>query len=216
MQRIACLIISTLMMTSCAGYNEAYDDRVCYSPNSKVPLQCNEVFVEFKCERTIPVLVSSEKKGKISIRLKRDFESPKAGELFSQYGGIPIFVGNGSPWKRLSEDVANMLRQAGYQVDSRSESAGDVIELDIKLLDVRSKDAGWSSLKGETSAIATFTVTFIRNEAVVWVEEFSGQDQDKFQYFLLSDSQRLLNSAYCSSLEKFSNRASMPDFLSGR
>jgi len=153
------------------------------------------------------------KNEKISIRLKRDYVSPKAGELFGQHGNIPIFVSNGSPWKRLSEDVASMLRQVGYQVDNSSEHAGNVVELDIKLLDVRSKDAGWSSLKGETAAIATFTVTLIRNGTSVWSEEFSGKDQDKFYYALLSDSERLLNSAYCSALEKFSKKMSAPGFL---
>lgn len=194
-------------MTSCAGFKEAYNDRICFDATSNMPIQCKQVFVDFKCNETITLPASALPKlsKTISTKLARNYVSPKVGELFSQHGNIPIFVKNKSPFLTLKNDIDKLLIQAGYKIVHDSEGIANVLVIDIQLLDVRFEEAGWTSLKGVTKATVSFKVTLINNTGVtVWSDEFSTSDNEMVDYALLSDSEKLLNSSYCKSLKKFS------------
>jgi hypothetical protein len=89
------ILISAVIISSCAGFKEAYEDRVCWDGvSSVVPLQCDEVFINFRCPEDLTSLSSQliTTNRKIVIKQVVGYSAPKVGELFSHDGSIPIFV----------------------------------------------------------------------------------------------------------------------------
>ena len=210
------IVVSAIFISSCAGFNEAYDDRVCWDGVSGgVPIQCSEVFINFQCPEDLASVNSKliARNKKIVIRHVAGYSAPKVGELFSQKGSIPIFVKNGSPWETLHDDVKQILRQAGYEVRSNPDGSESVIEADMKFLDVRTNPVGWFDLKGTTQATASFRVILRQNTGEeLWAEDFTGKHQIRVAYAYLSDSENTLGQAYCRALENFAHTAQSESF----
>lgn len=210
------IVLPALFISSCAGFNEAYDDRVCWGGVSGgVPIQCSEVFINFQCPENLASVNNKliVKNKKIVIRPVVGYSAPKVGELFSHDGSIPIFVKNGSPWDTLHDDVEQILRKTGYEVRSNPDATESVIEADMKFLDVRSPPAGWFDLKGTTQATATFRVILRQSTGEeLWAEDFTGTHQIKVSYYFLSDSENTLGQAYCRALENFAHVARSESF----
>ena len=202
-------------ISSCASFNEAYKDRVCWDGISVVPLQCNQAFMQFRCPEDLKALsgpsITTSKK--VVIRSVAGYSAPKVGELFSHQGSIPIFVEGGSPWETLHNDVVQLLRYLGYEVSNNPDGSESVIEADITLLDVHGEPGGWFDLKGTTLATASFKVIMQKsNGEELWAKKFTGKQQIKVSYFLLSDAEKTLGQAYCHALEDFANAARTPEF----
>ena len=202
-------------ISSCAGFNEAYEDRVCWTGTSAIPLQCNQAFMHFRCPVDLESLsghpITTSKK--VAIKPVAGYSAPKVGELFSHQGSIPIFVKGGSPWDTLHDDVAQLLRHLGYEVRNNPDSSESVIEADITLLDVHSDPGGWFDLKGTILATASFKVIMQKsNGEELWAGEFTGKQQIKVSYFFLKDAEKTLGQAYCRALEDFAHAARTPEF----
>jgi len=196
------------LLTGCAGFQEALDSRVCYS--NGVPQQCDSAHLEFSCEQDIVANVGARDgaRGNVSIRLVRDFASPKVGELFSQYcppNCMPIFDTGESPWQTLQSDVEKIVRHLGYETSQADTTSGNNLELDLTWVDVSSEDPGWTQMKITTRATVTIKVALLTSQgAAVWAGEFSGEDEIRHAYAALSDSETILGNAYCQALMSFS------------
>ena len=202
-------------ISSCAGFNEAYEDRVCWDGISAIPLQCNQAFMHFRCPEDLeslsgPSITASKK---VVIKPVAGYSAPKVGELFSHHGSIPIFIKGDSPWNTLHDDVVQVLRHLGYEVRNNPDGSESVIEADMTLLDVHSDPGGWFDLKGTTLATASFKVIMQNsNGEELWTEEFTGKQQIKVSYFFLKDAEKTLGQAYCRALEDFAHAARTPEF----
>lgn len=210
------LVIVSIALTSysCASFNEAYSDRICWNANTAIPIQCDQVFMPFRCPGDLKFRRNelTTTKNNIKIMTTDGHLSPKVGELFSHHGSIPIFVESGSPWITLRDDLTQILKALGYVVSADSD-AETVILADITLLDVRSDPGGWFDLKGTTKAIASFKLTMNDNNGEeLWSDDFYGEHQIKVSYFLLSDAEKTLGQAYCNALKSFAQKAQTAEF----
>lgn len=218
------IVIVSCLNYSCSAYKETFEnpDRYCFKDPEYGTLEC-EGFIKFQCMEDLSLLPDSTitKQKKLNIKHTRDSESPMVGNYLAYDTGDPldkrdpnrIFIKNGSPWVTLNKDITKILSQIGYVVSNNHNDAENVVEIDIKLLDVQT-GGGWTDFKLTTRATVVFSVVLKQStEEVLWSEEFAGQHEIKVIYAYLKDSETTLGKAYCKALRKFSDAVQKPGFF---
>lgn len=214
------LIACAFFMVACAGFQQAYDERIQWVPGEMLPVQKTELFMSLQSPPDLPFtdlpLIPTPKI--IAVRPMTGLASPKIGELFSHYGSIPIYNKGPSPWQTLGNDVTQIMRRSGYQIhDDLADPAAPahIIETDMTLLDVRSEPGGWLDLQGTTRGVAAFRMTLLSGSGEeLWSREFRGQHEIKVSYSLLRDSEKTLAQAYAKALDYFARAVRSDEFFS--
>lgn len=212
------LILGIACLTySCAAYKETYNnpDRRCWTESilGIGAIKC-EAFIKFQCTEDLTLLTYSPitRPKKLNVKRIEGIEAPKVGDLLA-HNPTPIFLKSGSPWVTLHDDISQILSQLGYVVGSNHDDVKNVVEADIKLLDVQTIEGGWNDLKGTTLATVAFSIVLQKSTGeVLWTEEFTGKHQIKIVYAYLSDSEETLGWAYCHALKSFADSVQAPEF----
>ena len=200
-------VAALVTLSGCAGFQEAYETRVCWSEG--LAAQCDSAFVEFRCVDQIETLASTKEGigATLATRVVKRLESPRAGELFSQRCPpecIPILVKGGSPSETLDRNAREILQHVGYKLTSDPTLADGLLRLDLTFVDVRSEDPGWFKMKLTTRATTSFSARLEAPEGeVIWTQTFNGTEEIKHWYASLRDSERILGRAYCQALSSF-------------
>ena len=209
------LLCSILTSPGCAGFKQAYHERVCW--DGSTPIECPSHSITLSCNQPLSIEppTSPIPEVRLQVRLGNEVARPRVGALFSQHGDKPIFLQGTSAWQVLRDDLERLLVAGGFPVVDDPAAADMVIEGDVTLLDVRSEPGGLFDLKAPTTARATITVELSQPDGSDdWEQVFSGMARTEVAYAFLSDSERLLGEAYCGALSSFAKTASSPEFLS--
>jgi hypothetical protein len=201
-------VLATLLACS-KELREDESLRRCWENPSRV---CDPAFVEFGCP-LIPALVTasdSSTDGPIVVRLARDVENPPIGQLYSLYCPpycIALVASGESPWRVLKRDVEGVLARSGYEVGAESAAPDRVLRLDLTWVDVRTDPPRWTDIHLTTRAGVTFEADLQSADGTsLWSEKFRGKAQVRHLFALRSDSQFLLDHAYCQAITSFGNR----------
>jgi hypothetical protein len=208
-------LVLALAASSCSGLEEAYSDRVCWGEDSGVLVECRHASIDFGCREDIETSLVALPRGagRLATNHTRDPSAPVVGQFF-QGLGTPILVKNGSPWVTLHNDIDRILRQSGYEIDHAAGGAENRLDLDFTRLDVRSDNPGLLDLTMKTRAVAAFSATLRRASGeAVWSEDFTGGDEIEVAYAHVSDSEKVLNRAYCQALRTFAAAITRDDFV---
>jgi hypothetical protein len=87
------------------------------------------------------------------------------------------------------------------------------LDVDITLLGAGAIPGGWSELRGTTIARIDFSVELSNRAKTLWKRDFSETQEVRVYYFLTSDMEKVMNRAYCRSLESLEDVLSSPEFL---
>ncbi len=173
---------------------------------------CDPAFVEFGCPLIPTLMTTSDASigGPIVVRLARDFENPPIGQLFNLRcppNCIPLVASGDSPWRVLKRDVEDVLARSGYEVGAESAAPDRVLRLDLTWVDVRTDPPRWTDIHLTTRAGVTFEADLQSADGTsLWSEKFRGKAQVEHLYALRSESQFLLDRAYCQAITSFGNR----------
>ena len=205
--RLAVFVIIQGVLGGCSGFGEALNTRVCWSGN--LPAQCDRAFVEFTCPQSILVKSKIVKLhiADIRTRVTKGTPSPQVGELFSQYCPphcIPIYVQGESPFETLHADVNGIIQRSGYTLALEENPNNFLLEFDLVLVDVRTDEPGWMTMKVTTRAQVAFKATkFFSDGDPQLLGIYEGKDEIAHAYAALGDYQNVLNGAYCRALRGF-------------
>jgi len=219
-----CFVLTvSCLIYSCAAYKETFENpnRHCFKDPEYGTLEC-EGFIKFQCteDLTLPPNSPITRQKTLNVKHSKDIEAPMVGNYLAYDTGDPldkrdpnrIFIKNGSPWVTLNEDITKILSQMGYMVSNNHNDDENVIEINIKLLDVQT-GGGWTDFKSTTRATVVFSVVLKRStNEVLWSEEFTGEHEIKVVYAYLKDSETTLEKAYCNALKNFADAVQKQEF----
>lgn len=195
------------LAVACSALNEAYRDRVGYQAKGEPPV------INLRCslpENPDAPAGNTGTFATLSLRVPADADETVVGSLFRWAGGphpdIPLVIRQPTPHQALARDVREILARNGYRASDAAEEAAVVLDLQFVRLVVLPVAAGWSELEGSIRAQAEFRATLQHGGSAVRQDHFAEVAESKVMYFLTSDAEATLNSAYCAALASFEQR----------
>jgi hypothetical protein len=198
---------------SCACVGESYRQRV------EAPLQGESPTIVVGCMRVqaLPeTQAAADGAPLLMLRSPEDAPGFGVGE-FSRWPGatpIPLYVRGPTPHEALRRDAGTLLSRSGCALAGAGSAAGLVLDLELFVFRVEPTSARWYQLKGSLDSQVGFEASLRRGEELLWQQRFEGAAHKEVVYFLASDSEELLNEAYCQALAAFELALATPAFRS--
>ena len=210
------LLVVLLVITGCAGFNEAYRDRVGWEIGGQPPK------VTFACERPLrhsEARVSGEGTIAITVEREPDPDMVEAGELSGSWMAwvagrdrIPVLVNGPLPNEVLSRDVEAELRRRLFTVDGETAAKNLTLRVGMTVFGTERVPARWYELTMNLRAVVAFRAELRRGDETLWGQDFAAEEQARHGYDLTSYRMKLLSEAYCRCLEQFAEALDDPEF----
>lgn len=205
-QKIILVLLASIITQSCAGFKEAFRDRV---PGGKPAIQIGCTQKTYLSTRKLV----SNSDIRLIVRSTPGPSEPVIGYLwaFGPAHLIPVSVAGPPPNSVLAADIREILVHNGYQVIEDSQLAQVFIEAGFTVIHSEQDFGSWT---GTTSSQVDITIQVIYDGEILWRREFSETKDDKSYYALTSDIEKTINRAYCNILDSVDKEIMDKDFQS--